>query len=93
MVLFDVNVLLYAFRADAPEHGRYRGWLDETLRSGAMCGVSDLALAAVLRIATHPRIPRRPATVEEALEFVNWLREAYRRGRQEHLMKAVTSDK
>ena len=75
MVLFDVNVLLYAFRADAPEHSRYKAWLEDTLRSDMMCGVSDLVLAAVVRIATHPRIARRPATLGEALEFVNWLRE------------------
>jgi len=75
MVLFDVNVLLYAFRADAPEHSRYKGWLEEMLRSDVMCGVSDLVLAAVMRIATHPRIGRRPATLGEALAFVEWLRE------------------
>lgn len=75
MVLFDVNVLLYAFRADAREHGRYKGWLEETLRSESLCGVSDAVLAAVVRIATHPRIGRRPATLGEALAFVEWLRE------------------
>jgi len=74
MVLFDVNILLYAFRADAPEHSVYKRWLEEILRSETVCGVSDLVLAAVVRIATHPRIGRRPATPTEALEFVESLR-------------------
>ena len=75
MLLFDVNVLLFAFRVDAPEHARYKAWLEDVLRSGEVCGVSDLVLAAVIRISTHPRIPKCPAPLSEAVRFAEWLRE------------------
>ncbi|MCL4523118.1 MAG: type II toxin-antitoxin system VapC family toxin [Acidobacteria bacterium] len=75
MVLFDVNVLLHAFRRDAEDHVRYKSWLEQTLASDEVCGVSDLVLSAVIRITTHPRIPRLAATMAEALRFVEELRE------------------
>lgn len=75
MLLIDANVLIYAFRADAPEHSLYRSWLRATLDSGVHCGVSDLILSAVIRIVTHRKIARRPATLDQALEFVGWLQE------------------
>lgn len=75
MVLFDVNVLLYAFRTDAPDHVRYKAWLTATLRSGIQCGVSELALSAVIRISTHSRAFTRAASLEEAIQFVEWIRD------------------
>jgi len=75
MLLIDVNVLIYAFRADSQDHARYRVWLEQALDSEALCCLSDLVLSSVARITTHPRFARRPATLEEALRFVDWLRE------------------
>lgn len=75
MVCFDVNVLLYAFRTDAVDHARYKAWLTEALQGGAVCGLSELALAGMIRISTHHRVPTRPASLEEALRFVDWLRD------------------
>ena len=75
MVLFDVNVLLYAFRTDAVDHAKYRAWLTETLHSGAACGVAELALAALIRISTHPRAFTKAASLEDAIQFVEWVRD------------------
>jgi uncharacterized protein len=57
MILPDVNVLIYAFRADVTQHVTCRPWLAEVVASDARFGVSPLALSAVVRIATNPRSP------------------------------------
>ena len=75
MILIDVNVLVYAHRPDAVDHAKYRRWLEEALDSGSMCGLSDVALAGVVRIVTHPRIFPDVTPLEIALGYVNHLRE------------------
>ena len=75
LILIDVNVLVYAHRPDATDHLRYRKWLEEALDSGSVCGLSDLALAAMVRIVTHPRIYPDPTPVELAIGFADQLRE------------------
>ena len=70
MILPDVNVLIYAFREDSPDHARYREWLRSVTDSDQAFGMSDLVQSGVLRIATHPRIFTPPTTPEDALAFV-----------------------
>jgi hypothetical protein len=74
LILVDVNVLVYAFRADAPRHAAYRGWLQERATSDQAFGVSYLVLASFLRVVTHPRIFDPPAPLGEATRFVEALR-------------------
>ena len=69
MILPDVNVLIYAFRADSTDHGRYKSWLEELINGPAAYGVSPQVLASVARICTHPRIFVQPSAVDEALKF------------------------
>jgi len=69
MMLPDVNVLIYAFRKDAPEHAICRPWLDGVVTSETRFGMSPLALSAVVRITTNHRSYRQPSTVEEAIGF------------------------
>jgi toxin-antitoxin system PIN domain toxin len=69
VILPDVNVLLYAFRGDAPEHGGFRGWLQSVVNGEAPYGMSPQVLGSVVRIATHPRIFAKPSRLEEALAF------------------------
>lgn len=69
MILPDVNVLLYAFRRDAPRHAEYRRWLEAQLNAKAAYGVAPQVLASVIRISTHARIYVQPSTVEEAARF------------------------
>jgi toxin-antitoxin system PIN domain toxin len=75
VILFDVNVLVYAHRADTPDHERYRLWLEETINGEAAYGVSDIVLSGFLRIATHPRVFDPPSRLEEALAFANQVRQ------------------
>jgi toxin-antitoxin system PIN domain toxin len=71
----DVNVLIYAFRADSPRHAEYRRWLDERLQSREAFGLSDLVLSGVVRVLTHPRVFAPPTPTARALEFVDALRQ------------------
>jgi uncharacterized protein len=74
VLLPDVNVLVYAFRADAPRHAEYRTWLQLVVDGDAAFGVSDLVLAGFLRVATHPRIFTPPTPPDAAVVFVEALR-------------------
>lgn len=69
MILPDVNVLVYAFRKDVPEHSACRAWLNSIILDSSPFGVSPLALSAVVRIATSPRIYRIPSSFEDTFGF------------------------
>jgi uncharacterized protein len=73
MILVDVNVLVYAHRPDAIDHARYLGWLQNALNSEEICGLSELALAGMVRIVTHPQIYPQPTPLDLALNFAQEL--------------------
>lgn len=75
MILADVNVLIYAHREDAPDHPRFRAWIQNVIASPEAFGISDLVLSGFLRVVTHPRIFSPPTPLPRALEFCNFLRE------------------
>ena len=75
MILIDVNVLVYAKRRDSPNHLNFRAWLEETFRSDSIVGISDQVLGSVVRVLTHPRIFGKPDSLDEAFEYVNFLRD------------------
>lgn len=69
MVLPDVNVLIYAYRADVPLHAAARGWLAGVVAADALFGVSPLALSAVIRVTTNPRAFAIASAIEDAFGF------------------------
>ena len=69
MILPDVNILIYAFRADLPHHAVCRSWLAEVVSSDARFGLSLMVLSAVVRITTNPRAFKAPSAIEEAFGF------------------------
>lgn len=71
MYLPDVNVLLAAFRADHPEHGRCAAWLNNAFAQLPALAVSPQALSSVIRITTHKAYLSRPSTLDEALAFAD----------------------
>ena len=73
MILPDVNVLLYAFRSDSTRHAAYRKWLEDVVNGEAAYGMSPQVLAGLIRIATHPRIFRKPSRREDAISFSSLL--------------------
>ena len=69
MILPDVNVLIYAFRKDVPQHLLCRTWLNSVVASEARFGISPLALSAVVRVTTNTRTHGEPSTLEDAFGF------------------------
>ncbi len=75
MILPDVNVLLYAFRADLPDHAACRNWVQAVVDGETAYGMSAQVLCSVVRIATHPRIFAQPSRLDEVTAFVRALRD------------------
>ncbi|EQD76245.1 PIN domain protein family protein [mine drainage metagenome] len=75
MILPDVNILIYAFRADSEDHTRYKAWLELSINGPSAYGISPQVLASFLRICTHPRIFNRPSHLEDAFAFCRVLLE------------------
>jgi uncharacterized protein len=69
----DVNVLLYALRADAERHEEYAAWLDSARRSGPLLVLFEPVLSGVLRIATHPKIYAKPSKRSVVQSFLSVL--------------------
>jgi toxin-antitoxin system PIN domain toxin len=74
VILLDVNVLVYAYREEAPQHPAYARWLGEAVASDQACGINDVVMSGVVRIVTNPRVFRTPAPIDRALEFADALR-------------------
>jgi toxin-antitoxin system PIN domain toxin len=74
MRLLDVNVLVYAHREDAERHREFRHWLEAALSEQPGVAVSELALSGCLRIITHPKVFEKPTPLEEAIAFVDDVR-------------------
>jgi uncharacterized protein len=74
MILIDANLLLYAAVESFPQHEPARVWLDERLNADVRVGLAWPSLLAFVRIATNPRVFRRPASVRQAWQRVaDWL--------------------
>jgi toxin-antitoxin system PIN domain toxin len=69
MILPDVNVLIYAFRQDVPQHQVCRSWLLDIIAGDTAFGVSPLTLSAVVRITTNRRAYKTPSAISEAFLF------------------------
>jgi len=69
MILPDVNVLIYAFRRDLPQHRICRAWLAAAVSGEARFALSPMVLSAVVRITTNGRAFRMPSPLEEAFGF------------------------
>src|SRR6202521_1735209 len=69
MILPDMNVLIYAFRRDVPQHAVCRAWLGDVISSDARFGLSPVVLSAVVRVTTNSRAFTMPSAIEEAFGF------------------------
>jgi toxin-antitoxin system PIN domain toxin len=66
----DTNVLVYAADADSPFHRPCRDWLERQRSRPDAWYTSWPILYEFLRVATHPRVMRRPWRAAGAWEFV-----------------------
>jgi toxin-antitoxin system PIN domain toxin len=73
-MLVDANLLLYAVSSTAPQHETARAWWETTLNGTGRVGLPWQTIGAFVRIATHPRVTRRPLSAEDAWSYVaEWL--------------------
>jgi hypothetical protein len=76
MMLMDVNVLVYAHREDAKDHGAFRDWLESVINSNVAYGYSELVLSGFIRVVTHPKVFEVPSSPDAAIAFAQQLRSA-----------------
>ncbi|RZM38247.1 VapC toxin family PIN domain ribonuclease, partial [Klebsiella pneumoniae] len=56
MLCVDVNLLVYAHRADLREHADYRGLLERLANDDEPLGLPDSVLAGFIRVVTNRRV-------------------------------------
>jgi len=76
VLLADVNPFIYAHRPESERHDEYRQWLAAALSGPEPFGVSELVLAAFLRIVTNHRVYRDPTPPDAAIEFCSVILDA-----------------
>jgi len=69
VILTDVNILVHAHRMDMPQHESFLEWLSDTINGDQAYAMSDAVIAGFVRVVTHPRVFRKPSTLEQALVF------------------------
>lgn len=87
MILLDVNVLVYAHRAEVPQHRRALAFLNQVLDGEDPFAASTSILASFVRIVTHHKIFSPPTPVDVALKFVATIRE------QPHFVQLEPADR
>jgi hypothetical protein len=73
LILPDVNILIFAFRQDTPEHKAYWEWLQAVVNGQSAYGMSPQVLGSFVRVVTHPAIFTPPSALSEALRFCELL--------------------
>jgi toxin-antitoxin system PIN domain toxin len=74
MILPDINLLLFAYHSEAPQHKRAIIWWDRCLEGPEPVGLAWVVLLGFIRITTNSRLHQRPLTVSEAcLRIEEWL--------------------
>lgn len=73
LAILDANLLLYAFNSHDPSHGAATEWLQDLIDSREVVALPMLAIAALVRVSTSPRLDRLPERMQDVLEFVERL--------------------
>jgi len=76
MLCVDVNVLVYAYRADLRNHEAYRRLIERLANGDEPLGLPDSALTGFVRIMTNRRVFTEPMEPDEAWRAVDELLEA-----------------
>ena len=71
MLMPDVNVLIYAHRADAPFHQPYHQWWNALVNLPRPFAISTQVALGFVRIVTQPNMPGGPTPLVGALAFID----------------------
>ncbi len=77
MKAVDTNVLVYAFHADFEQHAAARLALTRLVSEGEAWGIPSPCLHEFLATVTRRQYLSRPATMSEALDFLETLQRDY----------------
>ena len=73
MIQCDVNTLVYAFRDAAPEHVRYREWLEAALTAPEGFALSELVLSGFVRVMMQLRAQAPGLDMRQIMAFAETL--------------------
>jgi toxin-antitoxin system PIN domain toxin len=74
VIIPDINLLVYTYNSDAPEHRKARAWWERALSAPQPVALPWVVILGFLRIMTSRRILVAPLTMEEAIAHVrSWL--------------------
>src|SRR4051794_11478174 len=76
MDCLDVNVLINAFRRDAPRHEEFAEFIRSLLDADQPFAVPAVVFNGFFRIVTHPKIFKHPSKFSDARIFGSQLHEA-----------------
>ena len=78
MIVPDVNLLVYAYNRDAPQHAAAARWWEGLLGSPRPVGLAWAVVLGFLRLSTHRRVLRDPLPVAKACAHARaWLAQPY----------------
>jgi len=73
LILWDVNLWVYAFRPDSPCHENVRQAIEQDLQSPEGCIFVPNVAASFLRLVTNPKIFIHPSDPKEAWSFIDYI--------------------
>lgn len=77
MIIPDINLLVYSYNSDAPEHRKARLWLESILSASQPVALPWVVILGFLRIMTSRRILLSPLAMTEAVSHVrSWLEQS-----------------
>jgi uncharacterized protein len=76
MDLPDVNILVYAYRAELEAHTACKTWLETQINGTESFAMSTLVLSGFLRLVTNRRIFKTPAPLAEAITFIEAIQQS-----------------
>jgi uncharacterized protein len=71
VTILDVNILLYAYNADAPQHRAAAEWLERLFDGPEMVGLPWTTVWAFVRISTNARAWPKPISVEDVFATIH----------------------
>ena len=70
MLVVDTNILVYAADRDAQWHAPCNAWIEQQRRQAAPWYLTWGIAYEFLRVATHPRVFRKPWPITDAWRFI-----------------------
>lgn len=74
MIIPDINLLIYAHNAAAPQHIPAKDWWKVKINDGEPVGIPWIVMGGFIRLMTHPRVLEYPMPITKATGCVrSWL--------------------